>query len=667
MKKLVILFLVIGFVAIQFFVPRETKAENKHNNDGSSDAYEEMQENLDKNFPSDVEKAGVYYKTGRYKDAERCLSKISIKLLNENDQSEVYTLLGKLAIYRDDLGSAGDNFRKAYKVLPDNLSAKIRFAMVNLMSGMVSRSEEIVRDEADFRRYLPDELRLALALDLNSCTLGRAYSTCRLLGKTYIDANPKSGFFTLLQKQAFFLFISYLPLFLNKTLSIVYFAFLFAALGAVAIMVSKKANIVQTGILVVINVALLVFCQKYCIQDVYKAILLQEFFSQDGMWLLPKVLIASNLMAISLLFIFPLFRVLPDSERPLSYELLGIWLFCFFFSIFVLSLLSNLSFGSRATYASIGVFGGLLSCLIMPLGRILRYKLTGTAGIEKLNNVSSSVVESNTLSSAEAKILCEQTWKSVFNGDILNAEKIWKKTLNTGNRRSFPDFWISMIVGKIFKEEYEDAGRELNAFSSVFQGTDEFETGQIYESLLRTEKGDFYTANKFINTISESRTKKMTTEETAVSLLVLARCCQNIKDNVQAHTNLTKALRVTKSPILKLMILCELTELDCKLNSKEDVERWKYETFRVEDTGKCASYKNTILSMIADYCGQKTQALVMAKECLKLNHKNGKAFYWYGHMLLKNGNFSEAEEILGRMTPQTYEAEKLMTELTSVR
>ena len=390
MKKLVILFLVIGFVAIQFFVPRETKAENKHNNDGSSDAYEEMQENLDKNFLSDVEKAGVYYKTGRYKDAERCLSKISIKLLNENDQSEVYTLLGKLAIYRDDLGSAGDNFRKACKVLPDNLSAKIRFAMVNLMSGMVSRSEEIVRDEADFRRYLPDELRLALALDLNSCTLGRAYSTCGLLGKTYIDANPKSGFFTLLQKQAFFLFISYLPLFLNKTLSIVYFAFLFAALGAVAIMVSKKANIVQTGILVVINVALLVFCQKYCIQDVYKAILLQEFFSQDGMWLLPKVLIASNLMAISLLFIFPLFRVLPDSERPLSYELLGIWLFCFFFSIFVLSLLSNLSFSSRATYASIGVFGGLLSCLIMPLGRILRYKLTGTAGIEKLNNVSSS-------------------------------------------------------------------------------------------------------------------------------------------------------------------------------------------------------------------------------------------------------------------------------------
>ncbi len=653
-------------VKLQLFIQKGMKAEARRNYDEALEAYEEAHENFSKNFLPIVKIAGVYVKTGMYKDAERYLNKIPIELLNENGQSEIYTLLGKLAIYRDDLGSAGENFRKAYKVLPDNLSAKIRLAMVNLMSGMISRSEEIVRDEVDFSQYLPDELRLALALDLNSCNFGRAYSTCELLGKTYIDANPKSDFITLLQKQAFFLFISYFPLFLNRTLSIVYFAILFAALGVVATKLSKKANMVQAGTFVFIGVALLALCQKYCIQDVYKAILLQDFFSQDGIWILPKILIASNLIAISLFFIFPMFRVLPDSERPLSYELLGIWLFCFFFSIFVLSFQSDLSVGARFTYMSIGMFCSLLSCLIMPLGRFALYKLTGATGLKKLNKVSTNIIDSNNISFTDAKILSDQTWKFIFNGDILNAEKIWKKALNPGNRTSLPYFWIAMIAGKIFKEEYEDAGRELNAFSSIFQGTDEFETGQIYESLLKSEKGDFSTAYKLINAISDSRAKKMTPEETAVSFLVLARCCQNIKDNVQAHINLTKALQVTKSSILKLMILCELTELDCKLNSRSAVEKWKSETVKVGNTGKCASYKNTILSMIADYYGQENESMNMAKKCLELNHKNGKAFYWYGHLLLKHGNSSEAEEMLGRMSPQTYEAEKLMTELTTV-
>ena len=666
MKKTIFLFLVIGFVAIQFFSPRGTNAEEKLNYDEASETYEEVQENIDKDLSSNVEMACVYFKTGRYKDAERCLSKVSIELLNENVQSEVYTLLGKLALYRDDLGAAGDNFGKAYKVFPDNLSAKIRLAMVNLMSGMVSRSEEIVRDEVDFSKYLPDELRLALALDLNSCNFGRAFDTCGLLGKTYIEANPKSGFIILLQKQPFFLFISYLPLFLNRTISIVYFAILFAALGVVAVKFSKKANMVLPGILVFIGVVLLALCQKYCIQDVYKAILLQEFSNQAGLWILPKILMASNLIAISLFFVFPLFRILPDSERPLSYELLGMWLFGFFFCIFVLSLQSDLSISSRLTYMSVGVLGSLFSCLIMPLGRLALYKLTGATGLKKLNNVSSNVVESDSVSLADAKILCDQTWKFVFDGDIQNAEKIWKKTLNTRNRTSLPNFWIAMIVGKIFKEEYEDAGKELNAFYSIFQGTDEFETGQIYESLLRSEKGDFSTAYKLINAISESRVKKITPEEKAVSFLVLARRCLNIKDNVQAHINLTNALRVTKSSILKLMILCELTELDCKLNSKNDIERWKYETYREKDTGKCATYKNTILSMIAYNYGQRAESMSMAKECLKFNYKNGKAFYWYGHLLLKKGSSSEAEEVLGRMSPHTYESEKLMTELTSV-
>ena len=648
----------------RLLVQKGEKAENKLNYDEAVECYETAIEVCPNNIYPLIKLGHVFAKTGMHREAERRLKQVPLDRLNPNGQSEVLTELGQMAVYRKSYGEAADSFRKALSVLPENTSARIRLAMMNLMNGMTSRAEELLKNETDFENYDPSDLRLALALDLYSCNFSRAYHTAGLIGKTYIEANPKTGFIGLLQMQAFFLFTSFLPLFLSKGVAIGYFILLFVALGVVASKLGSRTSLWHVMTFVFIGVSLLYLCQVNCVADVYQALLMPDYDYFGEVWILPRLLMASHLVALSLFFIFPIFRMLPEKLRPVSYELLGIWLFCFFFSFFVLSFQNRCTGTLRVTYLLTSILCSMLSSLIMPLGRYLLYKIGEFIGLSDLGKVGDKISKGQ-VSYTDTKILESQCWAAIDSGDINKAVMIARKGITSESRKDFPNFWLAQIAALIWREDLNEASKSIESFSNVFQNTDYYEKCLVYEALLKTEKDDCPIAYKLVNSIPGEKTKKFSRDELSISLLVLARCCVNVKDFVQARQNLEKAIVSAKSQIIKLICFVELAELDYSMNSKTAMQKNKVSINAMNCNHKNASYKNIFLSMLASVDGRISDALKYASDSLKVDVRNGKAYAWYGHLLCLQKRFSEAEELLGKMTPETVYAHKLMSEVTA--
>lgn len=652
-------------VKAQLFVQKGDKAMANGEFDEAVAAYEEAYQTCKNNVQPLLKLAIILSKVGMYDLAEKRLREIPLEKLNDAGQSEVLTLMGKVAIAKNSLGEAGDCLRKALKAQQENSSARIRLAMVNLMLGMTSRAEELIAKELGFDNYASDELGMCLAIDLYSANFGRAYNTCEILGKRYIEAHPKSGFFDIVQKQPWFMFISYLPLFLSRSILLFYLIFIFSALAVSANALTKNTTIWHVVTFVFVGVALMVVAHNCCINNVYNALLTNYCYIFDGIWILPKIIIAMHLVALSLFAIFPMFKLLRENMRPATYELLGIWMFCFFFGIFVLSFQSHLEGTSRFLYMLVGLFCSILSALIMPLGRLVVYNLSELTGIKILGNVSESKVVEGCLSFTDAKIMQAKMWDDIGRGMLEEVLSVGRKYGNADDLRSFPDFWLALIVAQICNEDYDSAARNLAHFSQMFNGTEYNEIGQIYEAFLKTEKGDFPIAYKLVNSISPERAQRLNQDESATSLLVLARCSLSMRDNVLAHINFNKAYATAKSQYLKLIALADMAELDCQMKAKQAMLKWSRLLQKMQGEGRCKTYMNLINSMVA-YCdGRNTDAHHLAKECLNDNFKCGKAVGWYGHILCEMDKTSEAEELLERMTPGSHWAEKLMTEVTS--
>jgi hypothetical protein len=68
--------------------------------------------------------------------------------------------------------------------------------------------------------------------------------------------------------------------------------------------------------------------------------------------------------------------------------------------------------------------------------------------------------------------------------------------------------------------------------------------------------------------------------------------------------------------------------------------------------------------MTAFFEGQREQAVKLAEMACNIKTRNGRAFFWYGHLLCLEGRAGEAENLLSRMTPECYCSVKLMNETT---
>ena len=652
----------------QILLQKGLKAEKNGDLEEAVASYEEAYEHS-KNVAPLLNIAILYSNNNNPDLAEKSLDRIPLDKLPDMGKAEVLYIKGKVHIAKKEFEVAASQFSKALTLNKQKNSARVKLAMINLLLGISSRAEELLGDKDEYfsldNGYGFEDLRMCLAIDMHNANFGRAYSTCELIGKLNIDNNPGAGFLELLTNQPFFMFVGFLPLFLSKVLAVFYYILIFIALGGIASALGKRTSFWHILVFVLVGVGLLSFSQIYCITDVYKALLSGDGYVFDGIWIMPKMVIASHLIALALFFIIPCFKLVKENMRPASYELLGLWLFCFFFGIFVLTFQSNMEVMPRFVFIMIGLFFSLLSGLIMPFGKLMLYKLTQAAGISFSGKIDNSNINDGNLSFTDIKILENKMQNFVNNGEISSAIALGKKVLSVENQKNFPAFWLAMIFAQICNEEYEVAFKNINEFYQVFQGTSSYESGQVLEALLKTEKGDFAVAYKLVNSISADRAKSMEANEIAISLLVLARCCLNVKDNVQAHINFNKALNCSKSSLIKLIVLTDIAELDCKMNAKQAMQKWKTTVEGIKGSGKCPSYSKTINSMIAFSEGKKEEAFKIASECLNDTFRNGKATGWYGHLLCLEGKQNEAEELLSRMTAGSYTADCLMTEVTS--
>lgn len=650
----------------QLLIQKAEKAEKNGFYDEAAEAYEEAFEYSNNAQPL-LNLANLYCNIGLYDSAEKVVEQIPYKKLKKVAKSEVNYLKGKIYIAKGNLGGAYVKFNDVLKKVPNKFQAKIRLAMINLIKGMVSDSEKQLRDFAidGKKEGSVEDYRISFAVDMYNANFVRAYKACETISKINSTRKGKN-FFDSIINLPLFIFISFLPLFLSKYLSVFYYFVLFMALGICATTLCKKAKLWQIFSFVVAGIALLGISRACCISDVYYSLLNGYAYIYDEIWILPRIIIASHLMALAMFIIFPLFKILREDIRPVAYELLGIWLFCFFFGIFVLAFQSNLSTVPRFTYMIIGLVLSFFSTLIMPFGKILIFKLSSILGLSLFDKINKNNISKTDLSYSDLKILETKTWRFITKGEIDTAIGIGKKALTPENQVNFPSFWQAMILAQICNEDYGEANENISNYYQIFQGTDNYEVAQVYEALLKTEKGDFPTAYKIINAISADRARTMTGDESAISLLVIARCCCNLKDNVQAHQNYEKALNCVTSDILKFIILTDLIELDYRLKSREDFEKWHKFSKSIKCFGKSISYKNTIDSIAAMYEGNKDEAFRLASLCLKDKIKTSKSVAWLGHLFCLQGKPNEAEKLLSRMTAESYMAEKLMVEITSL-
>jgi hypothetical protein len=191
------------------------------------------------------------------------------------------------------------------------------------------------------------------------------------------------------------------------------------------------------------------------------------------------------------------------------------------------------------------------------------------------------------------------------------------------------------------------------------------ESGQVLDAYLRSKKGDFATAYKIISSLPEARAKTLSNDEKALCMLVSGCCLMWKKEYVQAHIEFGKAFDIAKMSIIRAEVLVEMTELDCLMKSREKLVKWKASAGTIKGGEKTSSMIRVVLSMVADSEWQAEASMKLAKEASLCKIKNSRAIYWYGHLLCKVGQNSEAEELLGKMTPDSFDANRLMTETTS--
>ena len=609
-------------------------------------------------------------KIGMYDRASELLGKIPLDKLSEAGQSEVHLSMGRIAIARSSVEDAASAYSRALKVFDKNEVARIRLAMVNLLLGMSSRTDELLRDYDSFAGFDYSELRLALIIDMHMATFGRAFSTCGEMAGIASRAGKRedsdSSIFDPILKMQPTIFIFALPLGLSGVMSGIYFVALFSGLMFLATRLTAPTAHWHNAAFVILGVVTMIATQAIMKREFFIALLQGELSLSDTVWIMPRMLIAGHLLAIALYAVFPAFRLLPEDQRPKRYELYGIWFFCWFFMAFVLVFQSRIGFGNRMLLlvATLGL--SVIMSFFIPLGRFVVFRITSLLGYGDFATLSrQDLRKQGGISFTDAKIFETKSWKLIEKDEFEETIMIARKVFGSFDRKTFPLLWKAYVFALLAREDLVEAQQQINEFLEVFKLTSSLESGQLYEALLKSRKGDFGGALKIIRALPEQRVKSFSADENALSLMILARCALACNENVQAHIDLNKAFNVAKLPLIKAEILVEIAELDFNLKSKEALLKLKEKISSLSGGEKVDTYKNIVLSIIAQSENIPAEALKLAEQACRSKAKNSRACAWYGHLLCLSGDFAKAEEQLTRMAPDSHDTSKLMAEVTS--
>ena len=653
----------------QLLVQKAQRAEQRGEIEDAVALFEEAYNTYPKNIMPLMLWGKVLVKVGMYERASELLRQIPIQKLPAAGQSEVHLLMGKIAAAQGSIEDAASAYSQSLKAFDKNSVARMRLAMVNQILGMSSRTDELLREFDSFVGFDMPELRLALMIDLQLANFGRALHTCAEMSRLRDgigDENGKPSLLDNILSSPPAIFFLNLPLGLGGGMSVFYFAAVFLGLCFFATRLTPPTAIWHNVVFVVLGVTAIMVAQSAMKRELFLALLQDDFSLNDSIWIIPRMLISGHLVAIALFAVYPSFRLLPEDQRPKRYELYGIWFFCWFFMAFVLIFQSRIGFGSRmllllATFAMSGI-----ASFFVPLGRFVVFRLSSLLGYGDFASLSKHDLRKNGgVSFTDAKILETKSWKLIDKEEYEEAIMTARKILGSYDRKTFPLLWKAYIFALIAREDMVEAQQQISEFLEVFKNTSSFESGQLYEAFLKSRKGDFGGALKVIRGLPEHRIKSFTPDENALSLLVLARCGLACGDNVQAHIDLSKSLNVAKLPLLRAEALVEIAELDFNLKSKDALGKIKEKLTGLSGGDKISAYKNVILSIIAQSDGRSADALQLAEKACSGKINNSRACAWYGHLLCLSGEFSKAEELLGRMAPDSHDANRLISEVTS--
>lgn len=640
----------------QLLVQRGSKAEESGELDDAALLYEEALEVYPRNVMPLLRLGALLCKIGMHEKAAGCLKEIPLDRLSKVGQAEVHLISGQIAVARGAIEEAGAAFKKALDANPENTIALVRKVVIEQLLGF-STSQELFEKIDSFQGLPGRELQLAFLIDLYIGNIGRAYETCELID------SPESSSLTAGMPPLGFLLS--LPLGLSGVVGIIYYVVLFTGLVVMATWLSAPTQVWHNFVFVAAAAGFMSLAHHLCFRDLMTACMQYDSSAYDSVWIIPKLLVAGHFVAFSLYLVFPAFRFLPPDQRPLRYELYGIWFFCWFFMVLVLTFQSRLGLATRVTYMLGSAFCALITMAFMPLGRFMIFKIASAVGFAGVASVDrKNIQQTGALSFTDAKILESQAWKLLEKDCFEEVVLSGRKVLTTLDRKTFSSFWKAMILALICREDYIEAQRSLAEYNEAFANTGMFDSGQVLEAYLRYRRGDFATAYKLISSIPENRAKALTNDEKALCMMVSGCCLMWKREFVQAHIEFGKAFDMSRMPCIKSEILVEMTDLDRQMKSREKLAKWKSAASGIKGGEKSAMLVKTVLSMVAESEGKDDEALKYAAESIQGKVRCGRCAGWYGHLLCKAGKTGEAEEILGRMTADSIDAIRLMNETT---
>ncbi len=645
----------------QLLVQKGIRAEDLGDFEDAAALYEDALAAYPRNIMPVLMLGKLLARIGMYAKAEERLRAIPLQQLPPAGQAEVYLLFGKIALARGSVEEAGSAYKKALDATPENVVALTRKTICEILLGF-SVSEKQLEHFFSYDTFqgLPKkEQALAFLLDIHFGRLLRAFNTCMLLDE---DHHGEGGGNLL---TALWFFVLSLPLGLSGIIAALYYMLLFSLLVFVATRLSAPVTVWYNVLFVVVGAFFMLSAHSLCFKDMMIAAMLDDFSSYDIVWIIPKMLVAGHFVALALFFVFPAFLRLPEEQRPLRYELYGIWFFCWFFMIFVLVFQSRLALGTRVAVMAGSALMAMFAMVFMPLGRFVIFNIASAAGFAEVASVSrTDVQKAGSISYTDAKIIESNAWKLLEKDSYEEVVLTARKVFTTLDRKNFSSLWKAMILAQICKEDFFEAQRNITEFVENFKGTPLAESGQLLEAYMRCRKGDFAAAVLIIRGLSDRGVKAFSNDETGLSLFILGCCGVSFKEYVQAHIDLGKALTFARLPFLRAEILVELTELDLLMKAKEALSKWKARSDEVRGGLKTRSLVQIVRSMVLLFEGQKDKALELAEESCKLKSGNSRAFYWYGHLLCLEGRVTDAELLLQNMNSDSYDATRLMSETT---
>jgi tetratricopeptide (TPR) repeat protein len=604
---------------------------------------------------------------GMYKAAQKVLARIPLKSLPAAGQGHVHLLFARIHLAAGALTEAATALEATLAVHPENELARIRLAMVSDCLGRSDQARDLL-DKVVLTSAVPSRERiLVYLLDVRYGNFLRAWESIGLVARRLArwdggeDGLPFG--WSLLTGHLPFFFLT-LPCGLGGWPGLIY------ALGLMAILVGlarhtspKEGHRLDLGFVALalghVGVA------WWLGSDAARLGFLQDDTAlADPIWIAPRLLMGIHQCTVALYLAYALFSTLPPAWHPARHELYGSWFFCWWFMVSVLVFQSRVEGGMR--------WGGLAASLLltfgcalaMPLGRYLFLMVGDLVGWKGSRLLAAPTAGNGTIGFTDAKIMETTILQHLDLDEFDEAIALGRKLLAGTDRKGFPVAWLAVIRALIEREDYVEANQSLGEFLQTFQGSSVSISGQLLSAYYKSLTSDHAGALGIIQKLPPERMQGLSTNEAALSFLVLGRCNLAFEQPVQANLDLTKGLSLAKNPLTAAKILCELVELEVSMERLEPALKWFGQAQSLKGGKKTSGLVKTIESMVVLLQGKPEVALALAQDACRTFPKTSRSWAWLGHLLCLRQQFDEAEKLLEKMAPGSSDAEKLMGEIT---